>query len=93
MEKILFGGDYNPEQWPKEIWYEDNRLFEEAKIDTVSIGIFAWALIQKNEDTYDFSKMDEIMEYLYQTDKKIILATGTAAHPAWMAIDILMLQG
>lgn len=56
MEKILFGGDYNPEQWPKEIWYEDNRLFEEAKIDTVSIGIFAWALIQKMRTPMIFLK-------------------------------------
>src|SRR3954454_21174969 len=85
MEKILFGGDYNPEQWPRDIWTEDMNLFEEAHIDTVTVGVFTWALIQSGEDTYDFSIMDEIMERLHAEKKKVCLATGTAAHPAWMA--------
>ena len=23
VNKIVYGGDYNPEQWPKEVWKED----------------------------------------------------------------------
>lgn len=26
VTKILFGGDYNPEQWPEEVWAQDMRL-------------------------------------------------------------------
>lgn len=26
INKVLYGGDYNPEQWPEEIWEEDMRL-------------------------------------------------------------------
>lgn len=85
MNKILFGGDYNPQQWPYEIWKEDLALFEEASIDTVTIGVFMWSMIQPNEETYDFSKLDEIMKHLHKAGKKVILATATAAHPAWMA--------
>ena len=33
VHKILYGGDYNPEQWPEEIWKEDMRLFKLAHID------------------------------------------------------------
>lgn len=25
IKKILYGGDYNPEQWPEEVWQEDVR--------------------------------------------------------------------
>ena len=25
---ILFGGDYNPEQWPREVWREDVELMQ-----------------------------------------------------------------
>ena len=25
IKKICYGGDYNPEQWPEEIWKEDMR--------------------------------------------------------------------
>ncbi len=33
--RILFGGDYNPEQWPEETWYEDVRLMKDAGVNSV----------------------------------------------------------
>lgn len=27
FKRILYGGDYNPNQWPKDIWQEDMRIF------------------------------------------------------------------
>ncbi|WP_313558855.1 beta-galactosidase, partial [Ruminiclostridium cellobioparum] len=27
---VMYGGDYNPDQWPEEIWEEDMRLFKKA---------------------------------------------------------------
>lgn len=83
--KIAYGGDYNPEQWPEEIWQEDMRLFRLAGIDTVTVNVFSWAALQPSEDSYDFSKLDKIMELARNNDLKVILATSTAAHPAWMA--------
>lgn len=29
FKKMLYGGDYNPNQWPKEIWDEDMKLFHQ----------------------------------------------------------------
>ena len=45
---IAFGGDYNPEQWPEEVWQDDVRLMREAGVNlvTVTIGVFAWARLQ-----------------------------------------------
>ncbi len=37
---ILYGGDYNPEQWPEEVWKEDVQLMREAGVNLVSVGIF-----------------------------------------------------
>jgi len=28
VNTIAFGGDYNPEQWPREVWDEDVRLMD-----------------------------------------------------------------
>ena len=42
VHKILYGGDYNPEQWPEEIWKEDMRLFKLAHIDVVTLNVFSW---------------------------------------------------
>lgn len=85
IKKILFGGDYNPEQWPEEIWEEDMRLFKLAHVDTVTINVFSWAMLQPSEEVYDFSKLDKIMEMAKKNHLNVCLATSTGAHPAWMA--------
>jgi beta-galactosidase len=85
LQKIIYGGDYNPEQWSKEIWQEDMRLFKQAGIDFVRINIFAWALSQPDEVTYQFEWLDEVIDMLNQHNIAFGLGTGTAAHPAWMA--------
>lgn len=83
--KMSFGGDYNPEQWDEATWAEDMRLFRLAHIDTVTLNVFSWAALQPSEDTYDFSKLDRIMEMVRDNGLKVVLATSTGAHPAWMA--------
>lgn len=85
VNKILYGGDYNPEQWSEDIWEEDMRLFKIANIDVVTLNVFSWAMLQPSEDTYDFSKLDKIMKMVKDNGLKVCMATSTAAHPAWMA--------
>ncbi len=85
LNKIPFGGDYNPEQWPEEVWKEDMRLFRQAHIDIVTLNVFSWAAIQPDEHTYHFEKLDKIMELARENGLKVCLATSTGAHPAWMA--------
>jgi beta-galactosidase len=82
---VPFGGDYNPEQWPEEVWKEDYRLFDAARIDTVTLGVFTWALTQPAPDVYDFSTLDRIVARAAAEGRNICLATGTGAHPAWLA--------
>ena len=83
--KIAFGGDYNPEQWSEDVWQEDMRLFRLAHVDTVTLNVFSWAMLQPDEDTYCFEKLDKIMALVKENDLKVVLATSTGAHPAWMA--------
>ncbi|MGQ5261141.1 beta-galactosidase [Micromonospora sp. ZYX-F-536] len=83
--KVPFGGDYNPEQWPEDVWKQDYRLFDAARIDLVTVGVFDWALTQPAEGVYDFSLLDRIVERAAAEGRGICLATGTGAHPAWLA--------
>jgi len=85
LSKIWYGGDYNPEQWDTETWEEDIRMFKLAGIDVATINVFAWALNQPDEETYCFEFLDQTIEQLYKNGVYICLATGTGAHPAWMA--------
>ncbi|MET9384187.1 beta-galactosidase [Streptomyces sp. NPDC002928] len=83
--KIRYGGDYNPEQWPEEVWDEDHRLFTQAGIDTLTVGVFSWSLTQPAEDTYDFTVLDRILDRAAAEGRQVCLATGTAALPPWLA--------
>lgn len=85
LPKIWYGGDYNPEQWGPEIWQEDERMFKLAGIDVATVNVFSWAMLQPDEDTYDFSFLDETIDRLYKSGVHVCLATSTGAHPAWMA--------
>ncbi|MDX2826729.1 beta-galactosidase [Streptomyces ipomoeae] len=80
---IAYGGDYNPEQWPEEVWAEDMRLMREAGVTMVSVGIFSWALLEPAEGRYDFSRMDRLLALLHENGIAADLATPTACPPAW----------
>ena len=82
--RILYGGDYNPNQWPKEIWEQDMVYFKDARINSATINVFSWAKIQPAEDTYYFDELDEIVEMLSKENYDILLATSTGAMPAWL---------
>ena len=82
---LFHGTDYNPEQWPREVWAEDFRLMQQAGITAVSIGIFSWVSLQPAEDQFTFDWLDTIMDGLAAHGIKAILATPSAAQPAWMS--------
>ncbi|MBP1153437.1 beta-galactosidase [Paenibacillus sp. PvR098] len=85
LPHLFYGGDYNPEQWPEEVWARDMELMKEAGVNMVSIGIFSWALLQPEPDRYDFAWMDRLMDLLAENGIKADLATATASPPAWLA--------
>lgn len=84
FKRILYGGDYNPNQWDKEVWHEDMQIFRNAHINSATINVFSWAKLQPSESEYHFDELDEIVEMLSQEGYDIVLATSTAALPAWM---------
>ncbi len=59
---IAFGGDYNPEQWPPEVWDADYAAFDAARITTVTLGVFLWSVSQPGPDRYDFTVLDRIVQ-------------------------------
>ncbi len=85
LPHVFYGGDYNPEQWPKATWQEDVRLMQEAGVNVVSLGIFAWAWLEPSPGEYHFDWLDEIMDLLHTHGILVDLATATASPPPWLA--------
>ncbi|TMR21298.1 beta-galactosidase [Nonomuraea turkmeniaca] len=84
VKGFAFGGDYNPEQWEPAVWREDVRLMREAGVNTVSLGVFAWASLEPEPGKYEFGWMDEVMDLLHDNGISVNLATPTAAPPVWL---------
>ena len=80
---ISFGGDYNPEQWPREVWDEDVALMRQAGVNLVSVGIFSWGLLEPREGEYDLGRLDGLLDLLHANGIAVDLGTPTASPPAW----------
>ncbi|MBR6635173.1 MAG: beta-galactosidase, partial [Clostridia bacterium] len=75
------------EQWldTPEILDEDIRLMKLAHINSVSIGIFSWAVLEPEEGVYNFGWLDSIMDRMADNGISVVLATPSAARPHWLA--------
>ncbi|MEU4562842.1 beta-galactosidase [Actinoplanes sp. NPDC023936] len=82
--RLEFGADYNPEQWPREVWDDDVRAMREAGVTIVSLAIFSWARLQPREGAYDFAWLDDAMDLLHANGIAVDLATATASPPPWL---------
>lgn len=85
LPAIWYGGDYNPDQWPEEVWHEDMRLFKQAGINVVTLPVFSWAKLQPSETEYRFEWLDKLLDLAADNGIYACLATSTAAQPAWMS--------
>ena len=85
LPALFYGGDYNPEQWPEEIWADDMRLMKEAGVNIVTVAVFSWALLEPEEGRYEFGWLDRVMDLLDHNGIRADMATATAAQPAWLS--------
>ncbi len=87
FDHVIHGGDYNPDQWidTPEIWDEDMRLMNLAHVNSATVGIFSWAMLEPEEGVYNFEWLDKLLDKLHENGKDVILATPSGARPVWLA--------
>jgi beta-galactosidase len=83
---LWFGGDYNPEQWDERTWAEDDALMREARVNTATVGVFSWSLLEPEEGTYEFGWLDDTLDRLHRGGVRVVLATPTASPPPWFTL-------
>lgn len=82
---ILYGGDYNPEQWPPHVWREDVALMREAGVTLVTVGVFSWATLEPSPGDLRWDWLDEVLDLLHEGGIAVDLATPSASPPPWLA--------
>ena len=87
FDHIIHGGDYNPDQWinTPEIWDEDMRLMNLAHVNSATVSIFSWSMLEPEEGVYNFEWLDKLLDKLHENGKEVILATPSGARPTWLA--------
>lgn len=80
---MYFGGDYNPEQFPRDVWEDDIRRMTEARVNLVTVGVFSWSRIQPAEGRFDWEWLDTVLGLLHDAGIAADLATATASPPPW----------
>ena len=84
---LLHGGDYNPDQWrhvPGTV-DEDFRLFREAGINSLTLGVFAWSALEPEDGRYEWGWLDDAMDRAAAAGMRVVLATPTGSKPNWLA--------
>lgn len=92
---FIYGGDYNPEQWldRPDILEKDIVLMKKARINTVTLGVFSWSVLEPEEDHYHFQWLIDTINRLYENGIQVILATPSGARPRWLAENIQKFSG
>ncbi len=82
---LVYGGDYNPEQWPAQVWGEDVALMGRARVGLVSVGVFAWSAMEPADGRLELGWLDDVMDRLHAGGVQVNLATPNASPPPWLA--------
>lgn len=84
--EIIHGGDYNPDQWldRPDILEKDIEYMKQAGVNEATLGVFSWAMYEPREGEFHLEWLHEIMDRLYENGIYTILATPSAARPAWL---------
>ncbi|MBP1241695.1 beta-galactosidase [Frigoribacterium sp. PvP120] len=84
LDGLVFGCDYNPEQWSRETWVEDVALMREAGVNLVAINIFGWSHVEPEPGRFRFDDLDTVIDLLHEAGIGVNLGTGTSSPPPWL---------
>ncbi|MFD8643093.1 beta-galactosidase [Streptomyces zaomyceticus] len=82
--RLLYGGDWNPEQWPEKTWTEDLRLMRRAGVTSVTLGVFSWSRLEPASGAREFAWLDRLMDLTHDHGVGVVLATPTSSPPPWL---------
>ncbi len=85
--RLRYGGDYNPEQWDRATWRDDVDAMRAAGVTTVTVGVFAWAMLEPEQDRFELDWLTDVLDLLHGAGIEVVLATPSASPPPWLALE------
>lgn len=80
----LLGAAWYPEQWPETQWDHDLQLMQDAHMNVVRVGEFAWSTMEPSEGRYEFDWLDRAIALAAKHHIAVVIGTPTDAPPAWL---------
>ena len=85
LTQVRLGVDYYPEQWPEDEMLADMRsIRNDLGADIVRVGEFMWQEIEPQDGSFNFTKLDTILDAAASLGLRVMLGTPTATMPAWL---------
>ena len=80
----LLGSAWYPEQWPEERWDADLQLMQDAGMNVVRVGEFAWSRMEPSEGVYELDWLERAIRAAERHHIAVVIGTPTDAPPAWL---------
>jgi beta-galactosidase len=84
-EKLLFGAAYYDEYMPYDRLEKDVAMMKETGINVVRIAESTWGTVEPQDNVFDFTQIDRVLDAMYKGGIKVIIGTPTYAIPTWLA--------
>lgn len=81
---LMMGAAWYPEQWSEAQWEADLQKMQDAGLNMVRIGEFAWSSLEPEEGKYDLDWMERAVDAAARHGIVTIVGTPTDTPPAWL---------
>ena len=85
MSGLYYGVAYYDEYIKEERLNADVEMMVEAGINVVRIAESTWSTLEPEENTFDFSHIDRVLNAMHGAGISVIIGTPTYAIPNWLA--------
>ncbi len=84
ISKVLFGVAYYDEYMPYNRLEKDVKMMKDAGINVVRIAESTWSTEEPQDNVFDFSHIDRVLDAMHKAGISVIIGTPTYAVPAWL---------
>jgi beta-galactosidase len=85
MDRLLFGVAYYDEYMPYDRLDKDVAMMKQAGINVVRIAESTWSTVEPQDNVFDFTHIDRVLNGMHKGGIQVIIGTPTYAIPPWLA--------